>query len=78
MRVEIFWLMFRTIILRLISLNGRPPSNPLSYDLYVKWKEQNKYQDYDYKKYTTPGEASNYKEIITMGVDTFEKWKNPI
>lgn len=48
----------------LISLGGRSPDIPLSYDKFIDWKEKNGFKEYDYKKmYTMPG-GNNPQETI--------------
>lgn len=47
----------------LISLGGRSPLTPLPYDQFVKWKEENKFKEYDYKKMFEPG-GTNPREVI--------------
>ncbi len=54
----------------LISLNGRSPSNPASYEEYLCWKSNNSLKEYDYREMYAPG-GSNPKE---MTLQTFEQF----
>jgi len=47
----------------LINLGGRSPKIPFSYDKFVKWKENNNFKEYDYKKMFTPG-GTDYSETF--------------
>jgi hypothetical protein len=38
----------------LVSLNGSPPLEPLSYQEFLSWKERNNFEEYDYKKMFLP------------------------
>jgi hypothetical protein len=46
-----------------ISLGGRPPRAPVSYDEFVRWKTENNLMEYDYKKMYMPG-GSNHSETF--------------
>ena len=55
----------------LISLEGKLPQNPLSYDDYMSWKKKNGLKDYEWESlYTRDG--SNAQEIIYQTKDQFK------
>lgn len=58
----------------LISLNGRSPQKPLSYDGFVAWKQKNKFRDYDYQRlYLSDGaDGGNRQEHVYQTKDSFK------
>jgi len=54
----------------LISLNGKSPEIPLSYEAYVAWKKENKLKEYDWKSLYLPG-GSNAQESIYQTKEQF-------
>jgi len=55
----------------LISLGGKTPAQPAPYDEYLKWKNENKFKDYNWKKLYTPG-GSNASERIYQTKEQFK------
>ncbi|OGM99141.1 MAG: hypothetical protein A2649_02010 [Candidatus Yanofskybacteria bacterium RIFCSPHIGHO2_01_FULL_41_26] len=55
----------------LISLGGKPPQKPLSYEDYVAWKKKNNLRDYDWKSLYTDG-GSSAREIIYQTREQFK------
>ncbi len=54
----------------LISLEGRPQQNPLTYDKYLEWKKDNQLKDYNWKSlYSVDG--SNAGERIGQTKEQF-------
>lgn len=50
----------------LISLEGRSPDIPLSYDKFLEWKEKNGFKEYDYKKmFSMPGGSNPQEQMIS-------------
>lgn len=47
----------------LVSLGGRSPAHPLSYDLFVRWKAHNRMADYDYTSLYSPN-GHNRRELV--------------
>ncbi|MBV2089327.1 MAG: hypothetical protein KUF72_00405 [Candidatus Thiodiazotropha sp. (ex Ctena orbiculata)] len=47
----------------LISMGGESPTNPIAITDYLKWKHENKFQEYDYKKMFPQG-VKNPQENI--------------
>jgi hypothetical protein len=48
----------------LISLGGQSPRRSLPYDEFLKWKSENNFKEYDYRKMYLPGGAGNRKEVM--------------
>ena len=47
----------------LVSLGGRPRNPPLPYEEFARWKSEQGFQEYDYKKMYLPG-GENPREVI--------------
>ena len=47
----------------LISLSGKPPEHPLSYEEYSKWKVENGLKDYNWESLYSP-EGTNASESV--------------
>jgi hypothetical protein len=47
----------------LVSMGGRPMSPLLSHDGFLKWKELNRFEEYDYRKMYPPG-GKNLQESL--------------
>jgi hypothetical protein len=56
-------------IVPLISLGGRAPDNPLTYEAWVAWKAANHLKEYDYRTRLMPG-GENPVENIYMRTPT--------
>jgi hypothetical protein len=56
----------------LISLNGQSPNPPLSYPDYLRWKSENDFRDYDYKKTYLPGGKNHRETVIQLKEHFFE------
>lgn len=54
----------------LISLHGKSPANPVSYEEYLGWKKNNNFKEYDYRAMYAPG-GSNLREIIVQTFNQF-------
>lgn len=55
----------------LISLDGKSPAKPFSYEEYLKWKKDNDFKDYNWQELYTPG-GSNASERIYQTKDQFQ------
>lgn len=55
----------------LISLGGRSPVSPLSYEAYSDWKQKNGLKDYDWKSLYSPG-GTNASESIGQTKEQFK------
>lgn len=49
----------------LVSLGGNSPHTPLPYEDFLKWKQGNNLEEYDYKKMFMSGGANNPQERLT-------------
>jgi len=58
----------------LISLGGKLPQPPLSYQDYVAWKKKNNLKDYDWKSLFT-SDGSNARETIYQTREQFKEIK---
>ncbi len=54
----------------LISLGGKPPAQPLSFDVYCAWKKENNFKDYEWKALYS-AEGSNARESILQTQEQF-------
>ena len=50
----------------LVSLGGKSPNTPLPYDEFVRWKEENNFKEYDYKKMYLPGGTNPSEMVINL------------
>ena len=55
----------------LISLDGTPPTNPLSYEEYLSWKKKNNLKEYDWKSLYSP-DGTNASESIGQTKEQFK------
>lgn len=55
----------------LISLGGKSPLNPLSYEDYILWKKERNLKDYDWKSLYSP-DGSNAQESIGQSREQFK------
>ena len=54
----------------LISLGGKIPDHPLTYEIYLSWKNEKNYKDYEWQKLYTP-DGSNAQEAIRQTKEQF-------
>jgi hypothetical protein len=54
----------------LVSLNGRQPSRPKSFQEFTDWKKANGLKEYDYRTVFTPG-GLNPTESVGHSADNF-------
>lgn len=50
----------------LISLHGKAPSQPLSYEKLVEWKDTNGFVEYDYRKMFLPDSINPFESIYKL------------
>lgn len=55
----------------LISLGGKTPDMPLSYDAYVEWKRENNLKDYDWQSLYSAG-GTNAQERVGQTKEQFK------
>jgi hypothetical protein len=55
----------------LVSLNGKSPNAPLTFEKYSEWKKANNMQYFQWKSIYSPG-GENARETIIMAKDSFQ------